>query len=92
MITHAGEKSNLILDPDLDSYYLMDATLLALPRMQARLAEILQAADPVLKRKTATADERIRFAVLAVQLQEADFEHTKTSIETAFKEDPNPKF
>ena len=92
MITHAGEKSNLILDPDLDSYYLMDATLLALPRMQAHLAEILQAADPVLKRKTATADERIRFAVLAAQLQEADFEHTKTSIETAFKEDPNPKF
>ena len=31
MITHAGDMSNLILDPDLDSYYLMDATLLALP-------------------------------------------------------------
>ena len=92
MITHAGEKSNLILDPDLDSYYLMDATLLALPQMQARLADILQAADPVLKRKTATADERIQFAVFTAQLQEADFDHTKTSIETAFKEDPNPKF
>ncbi len=92
MITHAGEKSNLILDPDLDSYYLMDVTLLALPQMQARLADILQAADPVLKRKTATPDERIQFAVFAAQLQEADFDHTKTSIDTAFKEDPNPKF
>ena len=92
MITHAGEKSNLILDPDLDSYYLMDVTLLALPQMQARLADILQAADPVLKRKTATPDERIQFAVFAAQLQEADFERTKTSIDTAFKEDPNPKF
>ena len=83
MITHAGEKSNLILDPDLDSYYLMDATLLALPQMQARLADILQVADPVLKRKTATADERIQFAVFAAHLQEADFDHTKTSIDTA---------
>ena len=92
MITHAGEKSNLILDPDLDSYYLMDATLLALPQMQARLADILRAVDPVLKRKTATADERIEFAVFAAKLQEADFDHTKTSLDTALKEDPNPKF
>ena len=31
MITHAGDTSNLILDPDLDTYYLMDAVLLKLP-------------------------------------------------------------
>lgn len=31
MIVHAGDTSNLILDPDLDSYYLMDAVLLAIP-------------------------------------------------------------
>src|SRR5262249_14552371 len=31
MIRHAGDTSNLILDPDLDSYYLMDVVLLALP-------------------------------------------------------------
>jgi hypothetical protein len=35
MIVHAGDTSNLILDPDLDSYYLMDCTLLALPQTQA---------------------------------------------------------
>ncbi len=88
MITHSGEKSNLILDPDLDSYYLMDVTLLALPQTQARLADIIQFADPVLKRKTATTDERIQFAVFAALLQESDFDHTKTSVDTALKEDP----
>jgi hypothetical protein len=36
MITHAGDTSNIILDPDLDSYYMMDITLLALPQTQAR--------------------------------------------------------
>ena len=40
MITHAGDMSNLILDPDLDSRYLMDATLLGLPQTQDRLATV----------------------------------------------------
>lgn len=31
LIAHVGDTSNLILDPDLDSYYLMDATVNALP-------------------------------------------------------------
>jgi methyl-accepting chemotaxis protein len=92
MITHSGDKSNLILDPDLDSYYLMDITLLALPQMQTRLADVLQVADPVLKRKAATAEERIQFAVFAAQLQEADFDRIKAGIDTSLKEDPNEKF
>ena len=33
MIVHAGDTSNLILDPDLDSYYLMDVTLLGVPAL-----------------------------------------------------------
>ncbi|MEX0270999.1 SpoIIE family protein phosphatase [Leptolyngbyaceae cyanobacterium UHCC 1019] len=35
-----GDQSNLILDPDLDTYYLMDAVLLSLPEIQRNLAEI----------------------------------------------------
>ena len=37
---HVGDTSNLILDPDLDTYYLMDATLLKLPEIQKVLSEI----------------------------------------------------
>jgi len=33
LITHAGDQSNLILDPDLDSYYLMDAVITQLPQL-----------------------------------------------------------
>lgn len=29
--THVGDSSNLILDPDLDSYYMMDITLIKIP-------------------------------------------------------------
>lgn len=31
LIIHVGDKSNLILDPDLDTYYLMDAVIVQLP-------------------------------------------------------------
>ena len=89
MITHAGDNSNLILDPDLDSYYLMDVTLLALPQTQQRLADIMLAAEPILKRKTATPAERVQFAVFASMLPEADVERVKTGIQTAFNEDKN---
>jgi hypothetical protein len=35
-----GDSSNLILDHDLDTYYLMDATLIKLPEIQKILSEI----------------------------------------------------
>jgi hypothetical protein len=36
---HVGDTANLILDPDLDSYYLMDTVLLKLPQSQELLAQ-----------------------------------------------------
>jgi len=36
----AGDQSNLILDPDLDTYYLMDVVLLKLPEVQESLTQI----------------------------------------------------
>jgi diguanylate cyclase (GGDEF)-like protein/PAS domain S-box-containing protein len=38
LIQSIGDQSNLILDPDLDSYYLMDLCILKLPSLQANLA------------------------------------------------------
>ncbi|MCB1172677.1 MAG: methyl-accepting chemotaxis protein [Leptospiraceae bacterium] len=37
---YVGDTSNLILDPDIDSYYLMDITLLRIPRLQEYLGQI----------------------------------------------------
>jgi sigma-B regulation protein RsbU (phosphoserine phosphatase) len=37
---YIGDKSNLILDPDLDTYYLMDTVLLKLPEIQKILFQI----------------------------------------------------
>lgn len=89
MITHAGDTSNLILDPDLDSYYLMDVTLLALPQTQDRLARVARFGHDVLARGKATQEERVQMAVHGAMLQESDLDRITASTETSFNEDAN---
>ncbi len=88
MIVHAGDTSNLILDPDLDSYYLMDATLVALPQTQDRLANI-QAMGVELLAAPLNDDGRRRLAVAAALLKEADVDRVLADIQTALNEDPS---
>lgn len=40
LMAHVGDSSNLILDPDLDTYYLMDATVVLLPALVGQLSVI----------------------------------------------------
>ena len=89
VITHAGDTSNLILDPDLDSYYLMDATLVTLPQTQDRLAVILALARSVLSKSKITQDQQTQFAVHAALLKEADLDRAAADIQTSLNEDKN---
>ncbi|MDC7219007.1 MAG: methyl-accepting chemotaxis protein [Spirochaetales bacterium] len=96
MITHSGDTSNLILDPDLDSYYLMDLSLLVLPQTQDRLGEILLYGARVLDNRekedspgVLSQEEKLNFYVYAKLLEESDYERIKGSTKTAINEDPN---
>ena len=89
MIGHAGDTSQLILDPDLDSYYLMDVTLSRLPVMQDRLAVVIAAGDTILKQKAITADERIKFGIYSALLDESDSDNIKASTANSLTEDAN---
>lgn len=40
LMSRVGDKSNLILDPDLDSYYLMDATMVRLPSLAEEISQL----------------------------------------------------
>jgi diguanylate cyclase (GGDEF)-like protein len=44
LISAIGDQSNLILDPDLDTYYLMDVVLLRTPEILALSAQLTQVA------------------------------------------------
>ena len=89
MITHVGDLSNLILDPDLDSYYVMDATLLALPQMQDRLSSVMILGNEITRRRARTPEEARRLTVAASMFKEADLDRTQASLETALNEDAN---
>ncbi len=89
MIAHSGDMSNLILDPDLDSYYMMDITLLALPQTQDRLAVILAAGDDVISGRKTTKADFTQMAVYAALLKEADRDRINADVATALLEDVN---
>src|SRR6185369_15022144 len=40
LIARVGDKSNLILDPDLDSYYVMDLVLIKAPDLADKVADV----------------------------------------------------
>ena len=89
MITHAGDTSNLILDPDLDSYYLMDCTLLALPQTQDRLTSVIGNGYRTLKGEKLTPEQRIQLAVDTSLLRQMDLDRIVASTNTSLTEDPN---
>ena len=87
MIGHMGDTSNLILDPDLDSYYLMDATLVALPQSQDRIAEVTRFGRELLVKGNPSISDRTKMAVFAALMTESDIARVKASVGTAVKED-----
>ena len=89
MITHCGDTSNLILDPDLDSYYTMDMTLLTLPQTQRRITSILDFANTALLGSNLGEAEQRQFHTLAAMLQESDYSRILADTQTALNEDPN---
>lgn len=89
MIAHSGDTSNLILDPDLDSYYLMDVTLLALPQTIDRLAVIGSTVYSLLGKAELSAEQKTEAAVMARMLGEADVARIVADMDTSLKEDPN---
>jgi methyl-accepting chemotaxis protein len=91
MITHAGDTSNLILDPDLDSYYLMDVTLVALPQTQDRLAQVITAGADMLGPGggKVTTEQQVQMAVFAAMLEESDSGRIAGDVQTTLNEDKN---
>lgn len=89
LITHIGDASNLILDPDLDSYYLMDITLLALPQMQDRLQEVQSYGQRIWAQKNIRPEQQTQLHVYAALLQQSDLDHLIVDVKTALNEDAN---
>ncbi|ABC31543.1 Methyl-accepting chemotaxis protein [Hahella chejuensis KCTC 2396] len=69
LIARAGDTSNLILDPDLDTYYVMDALLLKLPNSLDLLAQMREFGTGLMNSGSMSADDKTRMVVLSGLLQ-----------------------
>lgn len=86
-ITHLGDTSNLILDPDLDSYYMMDTTLMALPMMTDRVQEAATYIKDV-RASNFTEEQKLKLQVYSTLLS-GDLDRVLGSVQTALMEDKN---
>jgi twitching motility protein PilJ len=68
LVVHVGDKSNLILDPDLDTYYLMDAVIVQLPNAVDALGQVRGLLTGAINSKAITGPEQ---AQLSFQLARA---------------------
>jgi HAMP domain-containing protein/HPt (histidine-containing phosphotransfer) domain-containing protein len=90
MVTHAGDSSNLILDPDLDTYYMMDAVLLALPALEAHLASVLADLDVLPDPARPPSESASSQLVLdAAFIEQAEWGRALASLAAAQTEDAN---
>lgn len=103
LITHVGDKSNLILDPDLDTYYLMNVIIVNMPNALLHLADLgtysainLKAVSaPVMPTFAAQApavmdaQSRAQYAIFSHVIRNFDIMPIENSIETALREDAN---
>ncbi|HSV46756.1 MAG TPA: histidine kinase dimerization/phospho-acceptor domain-containing protein, partial [Ramlibacter sp.] len=80
LMAQVGDTSNLILDPDLDSYYLMEAVLLKLPDAADLLLQARLATQTHNFRPESTSADLIRLAGLL----ESNLTRTRYGAETAF--------
>ena len=87
MISLVGDTSNLILDPDLDSYYTMDSVLLKLPEAQDLLARTRFLGDRIIGQQGLSDGDRTQFIILSGLVQ-SNMNATKHGMEVAFRANP----
>jgi methyl-accepting chemotaxis protein/methyl-accepting chemotaxis protein-1 (serine sensor receptor) len=82
-MTATADGSNLSLDPDMDTYYLMDAIVFRVPSLAESVARMRGLGAEIGVRKDIKAEERVEFAVLG-KLAEIDSGNLQGSVAKVF--------
>jgi PAS domain S-box-containing protein len=84
VIAQVGDTSNLILDQNLDSYYLMNALVTQLPTILKQSAMARDLGEDIVKRRTMTLDDKVQMTALAAAIA-SPLDANKRGMNVAFK-------
>ena len=87
LMQHVGDRSNLILDPYLDSYYLVDTVINKLPTIIEQLGKLGGLGSSVAARKTRKLEDRIQLQLLIGQVR-SSLEGLQRNLQVVYKERP----
>jgi PAS domain S-box-containing protein len=87
LIALAGDTSNLILDPDLDSYYTMDAVLVKLPENQDLSTQLRMLGQRVIVQQAFLGDEKTQLTILSGLLR-SNISAIAQGMDVAFRNNP----
>jgi serine phosphatase RsbU (regulator of sigma subunit) len=81
-----GDESNLILDPDLDTYYLIFTTLVDLPEIQEQLTIAKSLTQKAINGQQLTIEERTELIMFVSDLKEQHLPRLQKNMNIAFNE------
>ena len=84
LIAKVGDNSALVLDPDLDSYYIMDASIVKYPEILNKTRQLSSMAVDELVKPTRTVDDQIKIAMIEGAIR-STLDGAKTGINNATK-------
>ncbi|WP_378956189.1 methyl-accepting chemotaxis protein [Pelosinus sp. sgz500959] len=82
LIAVVGDSSNLVLDPDMDSYYIMDAVNFKYPNIISKSNQLSSIAMDSLSKSQRTVDDQIKTAIVEGAIR-STFDATKIGIKKA---------
>jgi PAS domain S-box-containing protein len=88
LIARVGDQSNLILDPDLDSFYTMYAVVVTLPELTDRLMDLSVLTSAIAEKRTLSVEDRAQFMILMGQFESARQDLIK-AVEAAYRGNPD---
>lgn len=86
MIAHVGDISTLVLDPTLDSYYVMDVAVFVMPVFQERIIQLVTRTLPLLDE--AGAGNPLEVAGIVSMLRDSDLPRINRDYAIALLQDP----
>jgi methyl-accepting chemotaxis protein len=87
LITHIGDTSNLILDPDLDSFYVMDASLIGSVELLAITQDLTLKIEALLGAGRISMADQLEIAVLLNRFRTQAIDRIEGDLTTAQAED-----